>query len=101
MLDKITASLNKWAEKFGRNCEYILDIVFQLYGWRGFLLRLALVFLMYQYCTWSMRAGYSTFKGGKLLFWVGGMSIFTIGKLVYDYTKLGKASQEKKNAKKK
>jgi hypothetical protein len=101
MLDKIIYYLKKIVEKLSCTGALIIDKFFEVYGWRGFILRLVYVFILYYLSIFREPEYMSGRASGKYLFVSCCAFIFAIGKLVYDYTKLGKASEEKKKSGKK
>ncbi len=98
MLDKIIYHLKKIVEKLGCTGALIIDKFFEVYGWRGFILRLVYVFILYSLSMFRDPEHMSGRASGKYLLASFCALIFAIGKLIYDYTKLGKASEEKKKS---
>ena len=68
-----------------------LDKLVYAYGWRGFLLRMVIVFIFWQIFKYSAITGGSA--GGKLYLFPIGLFVYSIFKLAFDYSKIGKDKQ--------
>lgn len=76
---------------------HFLVYLFFGYGWRGFFPRIIVAILAFILGD-AGAPEYNTASGGKLKLLACGLFIYAIGKLIYDYTKIGKdAESEERN----
>lgn len=87
---KIDSLLGKILEIIGKFFTVFFNYLFELFGWRGFLFRVFFSLLLFELSSVGMPKYNMGTSGGKLLLISGGLFIYAVGKLIYDYTKAGK-----------
>lgn len=98
-LENIKNNIGKYTNIIGIFFSSFIVSLIESYGWRGFLLRVVFVIILFKLSTAGMPEYNMSTSGGKMWIVSGGLFIYAVGKFVYDYTKAGKESEAKKRNK--
>lgn len=97
IIDRVKSFWRLIESLIGKFFLIIFDSLFKMYGWRGFLFRIVFVLLFLKLGVVGRPEYNSAASGVKVMMMAGGLFIYAVGKLIYDYTRAGKGSETNKS----
>lgn len=97
--NKMNSIFGKYLQLMGKLFADFFSYLFESYGWRGFLFRVFLAVIFFQLSTAGIPKYNNGPSGAKLLVISSLLLIYAIGKLLFDYSKVGRDAEAKKRNK--